>query len=133
MLETINTQSQTVSANGIISLGNTTITDPQNKAYLENSNTVRLSQPGKYCINAIFNLSNSTSSPMTDTISIYNGTSAIGLPITVTVPETGSTALPIQKTVKVYPSYGQSIAEIQFITSTGATVSGVIVDVFKRS
>ena len=134
MLELINKTSQTVSAAGVISLGSTTITDGANRMYATDGNTIVFPYPGKYRISALFNVENTASAVSNVTIELYANGSAIGIPITVTVPETtGYSEIVIDKTVNIRAAATTSTASVQFITSTGATVTGSLVDVYKRS
>lgn len=131
MLETINTNSQSVSADGVINLGNVSISDNAGRMSLSNSNTVLLNTIGKHKITATFTVTSATTSAIT--IQAYANGSAIGVPITVNVGAGESQEIVIQKIIPVIPALYGNTAKITFASSTGGTISNVLVDVFKRS
>lgn len=133
MLELINTTQQTVSANGTIALGFATISDGANRMVL-NDGAIQINTIGKYSVDGIFNLYNSTSDAVNVTVQMYaNGTAINGVASTVTVPATGYTELILHKTVNIAPAPYGNAAKITFVSSTGATVNNSVVDVYKRS
>ena len=133
MLELINTTQQTVSANGTVNLGSATISDGANRMVL-NDGAIQINALGKYSINGLFDLYNSTSAAVDATIQMYaNGIAINGVAYTVTIPATGYAELVMQKTVNITPAPYGNTAKITFISSTGATVNNAVVDVYKRS
>jgi hypothetical protein len=133
MLELINTTQQTVAANGTVGLGSASVLDRANRMVLTDG-AIQINAVGKYSINGLFGLYNSTSAAVDATIQMYaNGTAISGSSYTVTVPATGYTELVIKKTINVAPAPYGNAAKITFVSSTGATVNNTVVDVYKRS
>lgn len=133
MLEVLNNTQQTVTANGKVVFNTTSISDRANRMVLNDGN-IYLNTPGKYKITGLFNLYNSTSSAVDVTIQLYANNEAVtGTSYTVTVPATGYTELVIDKVIPVVAVPYGTRAMISFRSSTGATVSGTIVDVYKRT
>lgn len=133
MLEIINTTQQTVSANGTVSLGSASVSDRANRMVFADG-AIRLNTPGKYSINGLFSLYNSTSAATDVTVQMYaNGSAISGSAYTVTVPSTGYAELVIKKTINAIVAPFGSTAKVTFVSSTGATVNNAVVDVYKRS
>lgn len=133
MLEIINTTQQTVSADGVVALGSTTVVDGANRMVLSD-NAIQLNSPGKYAISGLFDLYNSTSSAVDVKIQMYvNGTAISGSEYTITVPATGYSELVIQKVLNIIAAPYGNTAKVTFVSSTGATVNNALIDVYKRS
>lgn len=133
MLEVLNNTQQTVTANGKVVYNTTSISDRANRMVLNDGN-IYLNVPGKYKVTGLFNLYNSTSSAVDVTIQLYSNNNPItGAVYTVTVPATGYTELVIDKIVPVVAVPYGARAMISFRSSTGATITGTTVDVYKRT
>lgn len=133
MLEIINTTQQTVSASGTVSLGSVSVSDRANRMVFADG-AIQLNTPGKYSINGLFSLYNSTSAATDVSVQMYaNGSAISGSEYTVTVPATGYAELVIQKTINAIVAPFGSTAKVTFVSSTGATVNNAVVDVYKRS
>lgn len=133
MLELINTTQQTVATNGTVGLGSASVSDRANRMVLTDG-AIQINAVGKYSINGLFGLYNSTSAAVDASIQMYaNGTAISGSSYTVTVPATGYAELVIKKTINVAPAPYGNAAKIAFVSSTGATVNNAVVDVYKRS
>lgn len=124
MFEAINKTSQTVTAAGAIALGTASVSDSIGRITLASASSIKIASAGKYKVSALFSVSNTTSSAVDDTIALYSGSNELGLPITVTVPATGNSEIVIEKIINVLPASADTSATIQFISSTGATVTG---------
>lgn len=128
MLETLNTNSQQVTSGSAVNLGSASITDPANRMALKNGNTIQVNALGKYKISGTFIAYNTDSSPANVTVALYANGEQIGLPMTVTVPETtGYAEIAVSKVVNIVPSFG-TVATLQFIPGTTVTFTGCLVD-----
>ena len=132
MLEIINIGSQTVSASGTVSFTSASIIDGAGRIVLSGGNSIQIKTPGKYKVDGIFTVYNSTAAAVTVNLQLYaNGTAVTGTGITVTIPETGYSEVVIDKVIPVIAAVSGNVATLTFVSSTGATITNALVDVVK--